>query len=799
MSVQSTPELPLDVGVRVHGQGCTLEQLDLSGGMRAGVEVMPAATVVVRGTLFSVQGPSVSLGDDAQATLAGNILMRIGRPAEAFALSPTSQVTFQRNVFAGFGTDIVKGLSDPAPPAAARRQLRGRRRAGAAALVVPPMHASEWKIGNYVVDDPTGFARGTFGTLYVARRAADGAKVAMKLVLLTGATDGRERLEAERHGAILQQQFEKAHGMVPEVYEYGPHREHLYIAMEFVEGQALSERIRAGLAPADAARHAAGICEFLERAHQFATTVEGLPYDRIVHADLKPDHVLIAQSGEMKVLDFGIAKALEKSTEVTTNNWSTVAYASPERLQSGGHVNVHADFWSLGVMLYEMVAGHLPYPSLTARHLRSQLEQAIRTHARPEPLPPSCPVELAAIIHKLMAHLVEQRYPAASAIRADLERFLAGEVPAALAQYETPATVPVSRDPDGAPAAPAVRVVPPTDPFPFPAAAAAAAGGGASRPASPEAAVPVAMGPSRGLGVRGWLASARLPRRRLAIVALLLWVLGVVATEGGAWVAAERFRSGLDGLEGRTLAEMRREYDGIRASSLFDTGLELRVDGQLRRRLLGLADTVIADYRRDDPSTSAASWRQARDAARWALEIDPGDDHLRSRQLISEAHLARLAARTQRRGSDASRKAYLASIDLFDQAARLDGASFDPYLGISNIRAYGLDEVDLAAAAIEQAEKRGYVPGRRERAQLGDGYLRRADRTRRRARLIDDEDDRRRELERARADYERCVERFDTIREFGRSSANLAYCRAHQERIASELAPARASLFWWME
>src|SRR5688500_6347983 len=217
------------------------------------------------------------------------------------------------------------------------------------------MLGPEWKVGNYIVDDPTGFARGTFGTLYVARRIDDNAKVAMKLVLLTNDSDGRERLEAERHGAILQQQFEKTHGMVPEVYEYGPHREHLYIAMEFVDGKALTELIKTGLPPRDAARYASGICEFLDRAHQFATTVEGLPYHRIVHADLKPDHVLIVQSGEMKVLDFGIAKALEKTTEVTTNNWSTVAYASPERLQSGGHVNVHADFWSLGVMLYEMV------------------------------------------------------------------------------------------------------------------------------------------------------------------------------------------------------------------------------------------------------------------------------------------------------------------------------------------------------------------------------------------------------------------------------------------------------------
>jgi hypothetical protein len=577
--------------------------------------------------------------------------------------------------------------------------------------------------------------------------------------------------------------------------------------MEFVEGQALSERIKTGLAPGDAARHAAGICEFLEKAHQFATTVEGLPYDRIVHADLKPDHVLIAQSGEMKVLDFGIAKALEKTTEVTTNNWSTVAYASPERLQSGGHVNVHADFWSLGVMLYEMVAGHLPYPSLTARHLRSELEQAIRTNARPAPLPPSCPVELAAIIHKLMAHLVEHRYPAASAIRADLERFLAGETPEALARYDTPATVPVRRDPDAREPAPPAPLVPPTDPFPFPAPGLAASGVAASgvaasgvavaRTVGAEGAGPVVADAAAGTGRWGWFPGVRLPRRRLALAALLLWGLGLVATEGGAWVAAERFRNSLEGLEGRTLAEKHQEYDGIRASSVFDTGLELRVNGQLRRRLIALTDTVIADYRRDDPTTSAADWRQARDAARWALEIDPADDRLRARQLICEAHLARLAARTPRRGSDASRKAYLASIDRFEQAARLDGESFDPYLGISNIRAYGLDEVDLAAAAIEEAEKRGYVPGRRERAQLGDGYLRRADRTRRRARQIENEEERRRELERARADYGRCVERFDTIRDFGRALANLAYCRTHMERLATELEP--APLFGWME
>jgi serine/threonine protein kinase len=638
-----------------------------------------------------------------------------------------------------------------------------------------------WKVGNYIVDDPTGFARGTFGTLYVARRLSDARKVAMKLVLLTNVSDGRERLEAERHGAILQQQFEKAHGMVPEVYEYGPHREHLYIAMEFVEGRALSELIRAGLAPADAARYAAGICEFLDRAHQFATTVEGLPYHRIVHADLKPDHVLIAQSGAMKVLDFGIAKALEKTTEVTTNNWSTVAYASPERLQSGGHVNVYADFWSLGVMLYEMVSGHLPYPSLTARHLRSQLEQAIRTNAQPEPLPASCPPELAAIISKLMAHQPEHRYPTASAIRSDLERFLCGETPAAFTQYETPATVPVRRDTPSSPVAlPVARTVLPTEPFPISMSSGVAVGDAVVSPAASHTlAVPAA---SRTLAVRAGRVIRRVPW-----IATLILIIGLIATEGGAWVAAERFRTGIEGLDGRTVAEKQREYEGIRSLGPLDIGLCLRVNRLLKRRLVALTDTVIGDYRRDDPTMSSAEWRQANDAIKWALKLAPRDTSLRVRQLTCEAHLARFAARSQRRGSEASRQAYQLAVERFQAAAKLDERSFDPYLGISNIESYGLDEVDLAAAAIAEAEKRGYVPGRRERAQLGDGYLRRADRSRRRARALDDEEQRRAELESARADYARCVERFEPVKEFGNAAANLAYCKGHMYRIAGEL------------
>ena len=151
-----------------------------------------------------------------------------------------------------------------------------------------------------------------------------------------------------------------------------------------------------------------------------------------MHADLKPGHLLVGAAGDVKVLDFGIAKALAKTTQVTTNNWGTSAYASPERLEHG-HVNEHVDFWSLGVILYEMLAGHRPYPLLDRN--RSQLEQAIRTNQPRAPLPDSTPPELTAIVSKLLAYQVERRYQSAAAIRADLQLFLDGQTPQAVNEY----------------------------------------------------------------------------------------------------------------------------------------------------------------------------------------------------------------------------------------------------------------------------------------------------------------------------------------------------------------------------
>ena len=145
-----------------------------------------------------------------------------------------------------------------------------------------------WQVAGYETDADKPFDQGSFGTVWHARRLSDGARVALKLVLRDHSADASERIEAERRGAMLQRSFHDAHGMVPAVYDVGYDRDgDLYIAMELIEGGALSDVIAAG--PIDshvAARHAASICAFLEKAHSFETTIEGDRYDRLVHADL---------------------------------------------------------------------------------------------------------------------------------------------------------------------------------------------------------------------------------------------------------------------------------------------------------------------------------------------------------------------------------------------------------------------------------------------------------------------------------------------------------------------------------
>src|SRR5215510_9420063 len=185
--------------------------------------------------------------------------------------------------------------------------------------------------------------------------------------------------------------------------------------MEHVDGENLSDLIARGPVPADrAVSIAIELCECLARAHRFVP-VDGDKPIRLVHGDLKPRNVRITSDGSVKVLDFGIAKALSLSRKVTRNDFGTMPYLSPERLDTV-EVDEFADLWAVGVMLYEMVRGTRPYEAADTQ----RLERLIRARVPPLPLNGHCSVGLEAVIARLLGPTPKVRYESAIAAREDL-------------------------------------------------------------------------------------------------------------------------------------------------------------------------------------------------------------------------------------------------------------------------------------------------------------------------------------------------------------------------------------------
>ena len=190
-----------------------------------------------------------------------------------------------------------------------------------------------------------------------------------------------------------------SHHNIVNMYDVGQDAEVHYIVMEYIQGETLKERIMREPIPIETAvRIAIDIAEGLEHAHQ----------NNLVHCDIKPHNILMTRAGRIKVSDFGIAKAVSAATMQHTGTIiGSVHYFSPEQAK-GGPVGAKSDIYSLGVVLYEMLTGSVPFNGETAISIALQ-------HLQDEPRPireirPEVPPSLEAIVLKAMAKDVDHRF-----------------------------------------------------------------------------------------------------------------------------------------------------------------------------------------------------------------------------------------------------------------------------------------------------------------------------------------------------------------------------------------------------
>jgi serine/threonine-protein kinase len=266
--------------------------------------------------------------------------------------------------------------------------------------------------GRYRLDAQIG--TGGMSTVYRAFDTTLERTVAVKLMHRHIASDS-DQLERFRREARAVAQFSHPH--IVGVIDAGEDDSRPYIVFEYVEGETLKDRIRrCGSLPVDEAlAYAIEITRALGAAHSRG----------IVHRDIKPQNVLIDEEGMAKVTDFGIARSLdEEGLTADGRVLGTTDYVSPE--QALGHaVNGQSDIYSLGVVLYEMLVGDVPFHgenqvAVAMKHVREDMPDIVR-------LRPEVTAGLAAVLDRMTCKSLEKRYPDAVTLEDDLDDALAHE------------------------------------------------------------------------------------------------------------------------------------------------------------------------------------------------------------------------------------------------------------------------------------------------------------------------------------------------------------------------------------
>lgn len=595
--------------------------------------------------------------------------------------------------------------------------------------------------------------RGAMGDVYLANDTEAGREIALKIVYKGPDPEDQDVLDAERLGAELQKRLSGVDQRVVTVNRYGEIAGDLFIEMEFIAGEDLSTVMARGpLKPGFAMHVASELCAMLENLSAFTTAIGAQKFAGIIHGDLKPRNIRLNQQNEVKVLDFGIAKALSHTRRSTTNVFASTAYCSPERLDTQ-NMDAHSDLWSVGVLLYQMIAGTLPFNELS----RERLERRIRSSQGPDPLPPSCPEPLRRIIHKMLARDPAQRYQTAGEAKEDLLRFQNGRAVTAAefkpaARGDGDATVRTTAPPRATPVDD--RTV-------------------RSTPALP----PPVPKPARSHNALGCLATFGL----VCLVAVM-----VVMMQFKFWDDADNLKSELQTERITNLEDAWMRYQALTKRT--HLGFMLwGVNNALKKRLIAAADEPIVEYRNNDaPLVYRPQWIQAHRNLQRALELDPDDSGVKGRLRLSEGHIARIDAGGAR--AAAHQKQLNAAVNKFDEAAVLLKNSPDPYLGLAHLYAYDLKDVDRAKDALNKAAHYGHPIGKRETAELADAYRNRADLFWTRSRGVMQSPGQERDyLEQARQDYIHAQDLYQQAGVFGDAARNQLQALQGQQRVEQRL------------
>jgi hypothetical protein len=261
------------------------------------------------------------------------------------------------------------------------------------------------KLGKYEVHGELG--HGAMGVVYRARDPIINRMVALKTIT-TGLADDPNLLqrfyrEAQSAGGLQ-------HPNIVTIYDMGDDQNTPYIAMELIEGESLEQTIaRRTIVPlALKLTYALQACRAFDYAHKRG----------IVHRDIKPGNVMVNKEGVVKVVDFGIARVLDKSKTQTGMLIGTFAYMSPEQYH-GEHADERSDIWSFGVLLYELMCYERPFtgdnPATLMHNICSQEARSITQRV------PDCPPAMEGIISKVLRKLPEDRFQSMEDLLLELE------------------------------------------------------------------------------------------------------------------------------------------------------------------------------------------------------------------------------------------------------------------------------------------------------------------------------------------------------------------------------------------